>query len=653
MRMVLQVLFSTVAKPQIRDVPGVGSINLMRHMPEGEGFVYTPAAPDEIQQDPLYIERMRVPIKASKQLQFAVSYPTWTEHNIAGASLYMWRNAVATATQPFTEEGTGSNLADVAAMMAMSEPFAPMDPKVQAKCAAMLEAMTAKPRFDPQTCLHLIQLTAASRMPGDSNFTQPFPPKRVHFRGAAIEKTTKPDEPPYRLSYALGTESTILIESIFIGTAALKVLQLNRTAVGKALRKPIGPTDVLRKVPLIHTMSERLPSGITDLEYKQSVLRAGSSHDARFGLTRAFTVPEYSTGVVSLADYADFLQITNPRAMNKAGRALFCDVDYNIRPATASAPGYYTNTASMKMKVPSDFNALDTAAENLAGYYEWLKTDPELAYKVMATPAGRVTAPTTLYNLKHMDEDKFDEIEQKYRMMDGRGTYADFLFTMIVAAYDASTGRYTPRTGQFALDYTANPMKSVALPVYIVEPRNKTFALAGYLHVGGYIEFRGDMSTRRFDPEKMWINGFYALRANVFAVSKGRGLLSFLRRVVVGVMIDGDTDFDAGDPKSRQSLVDEFVESDTYHDGNSMDYDVAAKFRKRRLLPFFEFEADKPVMMVDTKTVETNIAAHNKWGDHPARPRARPLLLLLLLTRITQVHDDDIGGQVRNIRNQV
>ena len=346
MRMVLQVLFSKVKCPLPDKVTRLGSVYLKGPRtisPLGSGFVFTPHVPQQVADVSGFDDKFRVPVLASSQQSFIDSYPRWTDggSDVSAAALYLWRHAVATSTQPFSIEGSGSSLNDLASMMAMSEPFAPMDKDSQDLCTVMLRSLIASPPFQngEEDSLHLIQLTSSEAAPGGSGYSQPFPPLRVHFKGAAIMKHS--DNPKsYKLRYSLGSESTVLIESVFIATALLKVLQLNKSFASSE----IETKDLPRKVPHSNSRPAIFPRNQEDAEYKRDVTLYSDAVD-RMSLSYAlsYKLPEYPGAQFSLGAYGDFLGLP-PNAMNKAGRVVFCaksGPQYQELKDNGLPPGYY------------------------------------------------------------------------------------------------------------------------------------------------------------------------------------------------------------------------------------------------------------------------------------------------------------------------
>ena len=203
---------------------------------------------------------------------------------------------------------------DVAAMLASSSPFSAMTDDERELVQQMHAALCAASPFAsadvPAKTLHLIQITKASVAPGNSNFAQPFPPFRVHFKGAALE--ADPDAiAGVRLVYTLGCEATILVESMFVAVALLKQLMLEditRLAAldGDAPDAPEHYRDIpVGLVPMVHTVGAMFPPPVTDPDFKESIVRGPMI--APLGFTRSFFVSESTDGVADMNEYVKFL----------------------------------------------------------------------------------------------------------------------------------------------------------------------------------------------------------------------------------------------------------------------------------------------------------------------------------------------------------
>ena len=234
MRTVVQVLVSRAHPPPPAAVPVVSMLNLTREVPAGIGFVYVPLAPDTLKDNPDYLKNIQLPVRPEAQQQFVDSFPMWTaSKSVSAAALFWYRNAVATATEPFSIRSQATNMDDVAAMLASSSPFAVMTEEDRANAMLILNTIEAGPNlFRDQNTLHLIQVTKAAVAPGNSNFSQPFPPLRVKFRSASIEMTPTAAAgmyaPPmpiqnrqYELRYTLGCEVSARLLSLVASVAAV------------------------------------------------------------------------------------------------------------------------------------------------------------------------------------------------------------------------------------------------------------------------------------------------------------------------------------------------------------------------------------------------------------------------------------------------
>ena len=294
--------------------------------------------------DPKFRQNMVVPIRPVSQQQFVNTYPRWMPRDdtdadddvrlVSQASLFWYNNAVATATEPFSVRETGTNLGacslrshapsvftslpphadDVAAMLASSSPFSAMTDDERELVQQMHAALCAASPFAsadvPAKTLHLIQITKASVAPGNSNFAQPFPPFRVHFKGAALEADPSAIA-GVRLVYTLGCEATILVESMFVAVALLKQLMLEDIT-----RLEADPDDApyaanhyrdipVGLVPMVHTVGAMFPPPVTDPDFKESIVRGPMI--APLGFTRSFFVSESTDGVADMNEYVKFL----------------------------------------------------------------------------------------------------------------------------------------------------------------------------------------------------------------------------------------------------------------------------------------------------------------------------------------------------------
>jgi hypothetical protein len=536
MRMALQVLLSTVAPPDSKNVPQVGTVSLGRIMPIGSGFVYVPCAPDMVGADPRYTAQLRVPIKSASQEQFRESYPRWTEKDeaVSGAALYLWRNAVATATQPFSIEGSGSTLDDMASILAMSEPFAPMDKDSQAACKTLLGMVCGGPdaQFKDTKSLHLIQLTSTSVAPGNSNFSQPFKPLRVRFKGAGIVKTDPADfaTPKYELEYSLGTEATVLIEAVFVITALLRVLELTNTPA----LADIDPDDAGIEVPLIHTSPCTFPVDIGDVEFKEEVLRDfDSSSTMPLGVTSAFTLPMFPGGQFNLEKYATFIQMDHPACFNKGGRVIFSGGRYKYPPGpTKAAPGYYRNTATAP---GDDFRQMDK---------------PGAIFRFRPVTDGSLKCQDTTVAITTGGLPDPDYQNQISDILSHRQTYADYFAAVIQMSFRSDRGEWRWRPNgntaagngtAFHEDLSATPNKSIAFPVYTNDTDNDNFDLVGYIHIGGdiWITKRAN-GTYNLQPSRTWVNGIHLLMPNAMRRNGASGTISFEMDVVIGLRLGDD-----------------------------------------------------------------------------------------------------------------
>lgn len=178
---------------------------------------------------------------------------------------------------------------------------------VQKMHAALCEVspFASADRRVPAKTLHLIQITKASVAPGNSNFAQPFPPLRVHFKGAALEADSTAIA-GVRLVYTLGCEATILVESMFVAVALLKQLMLEDIT---QLDNPYAAEHYrnidVGLVPMVHTVGAMFPPPVSDPDFKESIVRGPMI--APLGFTRSFFVTESTDGVADMNEYVKFL----------------------------------------------------------------------------------------------------------------------------------------------------------------------------------------------------------------------------------------------------------------------------------------------------------------------------------------------------------
>ena len=560
MRTVVQVLVSRATAPREESVPVTNVLNLSRSVPEGIGFVYVPMAPEHLETDPTYLRNIQAPIRPKAQQQFIDSFPRWTAStSVSAAALFWHRNAVATATEPFSIRSQATNMDDVAAMLASSSPFAAMTAEDRKNAQKILNQILtgAHLKFTPDNTLHLIQVTKAAVAPGNSNFSQPFPPLRVQFKSAAIEKADSTRK--YQLRYSLGCEATVLVEAMFIVTAMLKVLVKNSN------------TDLLEmstaRVPPTQTITADFPRDQTDAEYKDSIIR--TARTTPFGITKAFQVGD--EGQVDLREYTHFIGMWNAneirtafarkrRIMNKAGRVVFGpQIAEPIEDATISAPGYYQ----------TQFNDPQNQPMRMGGAGAGGGWDDRLDEFVRGCG---------LRNSSRLEKIRPNDIRARNliaEMLKARSRYDDYLFVEMITILEDGQRRlrwgatyqnngaplpqfnsYAGILGagnQFANDHdgqkipepylirkkaNGGPHDAFSLPVYSVV-NNRAADLVAFIHIGYSMSFLWDFPTGNIftDISEARISAIYALQPNVLKLSPENNEVSFSIDVVVGLML--------------------------------------------------------------------------------------------------------------------
>lgn len=426
MRTVVQVLVAHAKRPDRSQLPIIDTFDLESAVPVGKGFVYVPLTPKTVRSDPVYAAHFRIDVNPKSEGEYVASYPNWVvgglrEHTVSAASLFWYHNAVATATEPFSVRSQGTNLDDVAAMIASASPFSAMDRRDTELARSLLTEIMADPAtmaemapFSDTTALHLIQVTKSAVAPGNSNFAQPFPMLTVEFKSAGVvEAADVRGQKTYKLEYTLGCEATILVESMFIVTALLKILRMNRPEM---VLEPVPPSDV----PMMHTVAGPFPGSETDAKFKQSVVMGAKQ--APLGLTTAFYTSSVHDGIANLTPYAKFIGMDRGDSlMNKAGRYMF-----GI-PGSVPDPEVPTTSGTGFFKSRYGLNEANRIHANI-----------QLGSAGIGVPAFR-------YAMRVLIPDDHQQLAMSEALLGGRKRYDDFLFCRIMFKHSTAQGRYVYR----------------------------------------------------------------------------------------------------------------------------------------------------------------------------------------------------------------
>jgi hypothetical protein len=432
LRVMLQTMFSKTRRPDPTKIPVIGMVDLNRAK-KTDGFLFVPSVSTAMDNDPQFKASLRIPVAASSPAEFYRSYPRWTVPDqrwepadpmgntddlfgdipVSSAALFLWRHAVSRNTTPFSATADTSNLADVATILATIDPFPVYDKTDVGMCSRIqasierhvLPKLKVKPGLaNSVTLLHLIQLTGSQIRPGNTNFAQPFPPLSVHFPDTAIRKWYR--EPGqsqrYRLEYTLGCQATVLLESITIVTALLRVLLLNN--IPPAPRddddddskdddnRYADDDDPTVDIPETHMVPETLPLFQSDKEYKEHTLASTTARAGIYGLTNSFTSARHPDGRVILTDYYKFYGLDTDLARNKAARVILGTTVTSLSRGGNPTPGQSPTSAP---GVYGDYSADFPALYNIDTATHVVTPDPGttfLSIKVQRDPYTNMDA---------------------------------------------------------------------------------------------------------------------------------------------------------------------------------------------------------------------------------------------------------------------
>lgn len=407
------VLFSTISRPDV--LPSSGFFNIKRDyadkFEDGEqGFLFVPRDyPSNLDSSAKFHESFRLSTVAADRYQDKVNFPQWMEkdadsdgeYRVSQASLYFWKNALSTVSHPFSIVPDGVKINDVAAVIAMSEPFAALNRDDDRNIADFREAVhNTGPLFKEGECLHLIQLTSHSIAPGLCDYVQSFEPITVHFKGAAIERGK---DKKYELRYSLGTESTVIIESFMIASAIVKMLTLTTEVENPKNDKT---KNVPSRLPRASSRIVSFPTTSTDknLKHKESKRRF-TAYETLYGYVTAFSPPGSYKECIDDDKYNTFLGLNAETYTNRAGFYCLGERSYHEFSSPDLPPGQYTLESSERSLV-IDASAFpgkpiqEAACETYADF---------LAYAFYGDRKGRANRP---------GEHTFSTVKRTYEIKD-------------------------------------------------------------------------------------------------------------------------------------------------------------------------------------------------------------------------------------------
>lgn len=441
----LQTIFAKTPRPEHTRLPTIGMVN-MNAGKRDDGFVYIPATTKTIEEDVLYKDKMYIHVMATDPYEFLRSYPTWTldkKDSVASAALFVWRHAMSRVTTPNSVTMGNVNLADVATLLAMSDPFPVHDETDVGVCTIIKNTITdiILPLFktkeggkDEITMLHLIQLTGTDITPGNFDFAQPFPPLMVEFPDAAIRKNK---EEKWQLFYTLGCQATAVYEAVVLATALLQALEQNARAPDKT-EETVDDTHI----PDTHMVPTTLPLKATDSEYKKYALKSTETREGFYGITNSFRDDSSTKGRLDMNTYYELYNLDKSQSVNKAARVVLGDISSLAeenraeKQAYKTPPGHYTGVVHDEPLGPGG---------------------RDVRVKKCNTIIVRDTVPGTLNRDK-----SFLESLLKAEV------YDDFLFKDMVSTLP-EVGERRPRDfGNYELEPKDNT-KGIAFPVYKIQ----------------------------------------------------------------------------------------------------------------------------------------------------------------------------------------
>lgn len=331
-RMLLQVLFTSSSPPDVSRMPKGSVFDILQNYEiyftdregqrERQGFIYVPQHfPDELRDNSEFMKNFRLSLIPAPSYEQIATYPAWdSRKRVSTASLYFWKNAMATVASPFSTVSESLKINNVAAVLALSEPFTSMKTVEKTLVNQLLKQITKEELFKDPDCLHLIQLTSGSMAPGITDFCQTFDPLVVHFKGAAIKQDRESKR--FQLTYSLGTESTILIEAFMIATALVKILVANQG----------GDDRVPDAEPRSGMKVVRFPLSKDDGNFKREKLdETYTPEDIQGGYATTFSATGFHKECIDFDSYNRFINYGGVQVENKAGNVSWGE-NYRLKP---------------------------------------------------------------------------------------------------------------------------------------------------------------------------------------------------------------------------------------------------------------------------------------------------------------------------------